>query len=344
MSRIATRALRWFDRHGRHDLPWQHPRSAYRVWISEIMLQQTQVATVIPYFLRFTAEFPDMAALAAAARDRVLAAWSGLGYYQRARHLHESAAICMRDHGGELPCDFASLLALPGIGRSTAGAILALAHGQRHSILDGNVRRLLCRHRGVRGWPGDTATAGELWRIADECLPHSRLGDYTQALMDLGATVCKPTAPDCCTCPLRKDCVAHGEDIVAQLPQRRPSKAMPLRQTCVLIARDDEDCILLLKRPPTGIWAGLWSLPETADVAAARAWLARHARSDQMQALAPFAHTFSHFRLQIQPLLWANVHRRDRIGENDELRWQPRARMRELGLPAPIRKLLEGLP
>jgi len=343
VSLIAARALRWYDRHGRHDLPWQHPRSAYRVWVSEIMLQQTQVATVIPYFLRFVTELPDMATLAAAPRDRVLALWSGLGYYQRARHLHEAAAICMRDHDGELPRALSSLTALPGVGRSTAGAILALAHGQRQPILDGNVRRLLCRHRGVRGWPGNAAVLAELWKIAEASLPDARIDDYTQALMDLGATVCTPTAPRCEQCPLRDDCIAQREGIVAQLPQRRPSKALPTRQTCVLIACDDKRRILLQRRPRVGVWAGLWSLPEAVDTDSAQAWLSRHAQVGESRHLASFTHTFSHYRLQIQPLLWSNVRRRDRIGDNDDLRWQALAEMRELGLPAPIRKLLEGL-
>lgn len=344
MSAIAARALAWFDRHGRHDLPWQHPRDAYRVWISETMLQQTQVVTAIPYFQRFLAALPDVPTLAAAPLDRVLALWSGLGYYARARNLHATAQACMRDHDGALPSDFTALLALPGIGRSTAGAILALAHGMAYPILDGNVRRLLCRHRGVRGWPGSAATQKVLWKIAVDELPTARIADYTQALMDLGAGVCTPRTPNCTACPLRADCVALREHIVTQLPERRPAKPVPTRDTVVVIACDGSGRVLLQRRPPTGVWAGLWSLPEAPDPATAQAWVARHLRVDvTVMELPAFVHKFSHFRLHVHPLLWRDARARDAVRDNDDLRWQAIDALAELGLPAPIRSLLQGL-
>ena len=343
MNEIAARLLAWFDVHGRHDLPWQHPRSAYRVWVSETMLQQTQVATVIPYFLRFVEALPDIAALAGAPLDRVLALWSGLGYYSRARRLHETANICLREHGGDLPRDFDVLVALPGIGRSTAGAILAQAHDLPFPILDGNVRRVLCRHRGIRGWPGSTATQKQLWSIAQDALPGTRVADYTQALMDLGATVCTSTSPDCDNCPLRGDCIALRDDLIGELPERKPAKALPERETFALIVRDREGRILLQRRPATGVWACLWSLPEALDPARAQTWVARRARARGHEALPAIPHVFSHYRLRIRPLLWRDAVAREAIGDNDDLRWQAVDALDGIGLPAPIRKLIEGL-
>jgi len=340
---IATRLLAWFDQHGRHDLPWQHPRDPYRVWLSETMLQQTQVAVVIPYFQRFIAALPDLAALAVAPLDDVFALWSGLGYYSRARRLRETAAICMRDHGGELPRDFDALLVLPGIGRSTAGAILSQAHGLPYPILDGNVRRVLCRHRNVRGWPGSAATQKELWRIARRQLPDARIADYTQALMDLGATVCTPRTPACPSCPLRADCIAFRDGTVDQLPERKPSKALPERGVYALIARDRDGRTLLQRRPPIGVWASLWSLPEAQTIDDAEMWLQRHAHADRFEALRPIRHTFSHFHLHIHPLLWRDARAGDAIGDTDGLRWQAADALTEIALPAPVRKLLEGL-
>ena len=339
----ATRLLAWFDLHGRHDLPWQHPRSAYRVWLSEVMLQQTQVATVIPYFQRFIAALPDIAALAAAEPDDVFALWSGLGYYSRARRLQEAARICIRDHHGELPRDFDALLALPGIGRSTAGAILALAHDLPYPILDGNVRRVLCRHRGVRGWPGSATTQKALWQIAEQQLPDARAADYTQALMDLGATVCMPTRPDCMACPLRDDCIALREVITAELPQRKPSKALPEREVHALIVRDRDGRTLLQRRPPVGVWSSLWSLPEAQSPDDAQCWLQRYAHAELFETLPTINHTFSHYRLRIHPLLWRDARSRDAIGDTADLRWQSHDALTEIGLPAPIRKLLERL-
>ena len=341
---FAARVLTWFDLHGRHDLPWQHPRSAYRVWLSEIMLQQTQVGVVAPYFQRFVEALPDLPALAAAPLDHVFALWSGLGYYSRARNLHRAAQICVEQHAGELPRDFDALLALPGIGRSTAGAILAQAHGLRLPILDGNVRRLLCRHRGVHGWPGEALVQKHLWAIAESLLPTARLADYTQALMDFGATVCTRSKPACVSCPLRADCVALNDGVVSQLPQSRPGKILPTREAIVLLLRDDNDRVLLARRPLSGVWASLWSLPEFATREDAGIWLRRHARADMEKAepLQTIEHGFSHYRLRLHPLLCRNAQARDAIGDTDDLRWQAADQLDRVGLPAPIRKLLQA--
>jgi len=257
----ADTLLAWFDTHGRHDLPWQHPRTPYRVWISEIMLQQTQVSTVVPYFERFLQRFPDVHSLAAAAQDDVLALWSGLGYYARARNLHRAAQHIVERHDGKFPTTLEAWLALPGIGRSTAGAILAQAFEQRQPILDGNVRRVLARYHAIDGWPGDRAVQDQLWKRAEAATPHRRIADYTQAIMDLGATVCTRT-PRCNQCPLSTGCGAHRLGRTADFPGRRPRKTLPVRLTAMLVLRDENGRILLVRRPPTGIWGGLWSLPE----------------------------------------------------------------------------------
>jgi A/G-specific adenine glycosylase len=340
---IAQRLLAWYGRHGRHDLPWQHPRTPYRVWLSEVMLQQTQVATVVSYFQRFVAALPDIASLARASHDDVLALWSGLGYYSRARNLQRAAQICVERHGGELPADFDALTALPGIGRSTAGAILAQAHDQPFAILDGNVKRVLARYHGVQGWPGATAVERVLWRLAESDTPLLRVADYTQAIMDLGATLCTRSRPRCVDCPLQSDCVARRDGTTSELPQRKPAKVNPVRATCMLILFDADDRVLLERRPPRGVWAGLWSVPE-ADTAQAAAQRARalNAPVDEFSQLDPFTHVFSHYRLQIQPLL-ARVHASPHVADNADLRWCSGADLDRIGLPAPVRKLLATL-
>ena len=340
---FASRLLGWYDSHGRHDLPWQHPRTPYRVWLSEIMLQQTQVRVVVPYFERFVAALPDVAALAAASLDQVLALWSGLGYYARARNLHAAARRCVEQYDGELPRDHAALVALPGIGRSTAGAILAQAWGDRHPILDGNVKRVLARYHGVDGWPGSPLVEKQLWLHAVEHVPDARLADYTQAQMDLGATLCTRFDPACILCPLQAGCVALQSGRVAELPTPRPGKPLPQRNALVLLARDASARVLLQRRPPTGIWAALWSLPEAADADSARAWFDRHLAGDYDagEAIPAIAHAFSHYRLQLQPLRWNDVAARSQVADNDDLRWVDRAQLDALGIPAPIRKLLQ---
>ncbi len=340
---IAAPLLAWFDGHGRHDLPWQHPRSAYRVWLSEIMLQQTRVETVIGYFGRFMQALPTLADLAAADEDTVLALWSGLGYYRRARFLHRAARICMDRHDGELPRDFDDLASLPGIGRSTAGAILAQAHGLRFPILDGNVKRVLTRLHGIHGHPGQSKVEKQLWTLAEQHTPQQRLADYTQAIMDLGATVCVRSGPRCEACPLADACVARRDGLTAALPTPRARKAVPTRATCMLVLRDVQGRVLLERRGPTGVWSGLWSLPEAGDGADARELARHHADCAGPRPLDPFTHVFSHYRLDIQPLLFEAHRPVRRIEDADNLRWCEPARLDALGLPAPVRKLLQAI-
>ena len=342
---VATRLLDWFDRNGRHDLPWQHPRTPYRVWLSETMLQQTQVRVVVRYFERFAAALPTIEKLAAAPLDDVLALWSGLGYYARARNLHAAAQLCVQRHGGELPRDLAALMDLPGIGRSTAGAILAQAWGDRAPILDGNVKRVLCRLHGIAGWPGSPAVERRLWEVAAAQLPAARLAVYTQAQMDFGATLCTRHDPACTACPLRDRCIALREGRVAELPTPRPGKPLPQRQAILLWLEDAAGRVLLQRRPATGVWAALWSLPQADDRDEARALfesgLGEGTEFGAAEASPPIAHGFTHFRLQLHPLRWRAVAPAPGLRENDALRWVPRDAFGTLGIPAPIRRLIE---
>jgi len=344
VTSFASALLDWFDHHGRHDLPWKQPRDAYRVWLSEIMLQQTQVATVIPYFQRFVTQLPTLRDLAAADEDTVLALWSGLGYYRRARFLHRAAQVCVAQHNSEMPREFDALAALPGIGRSTAGAILAQAYGLRFPILDGNVKRVLTRYHGIAGYPGEREVEKQLWLHADAHTPAERAADYTQAIMDLGATLCVRTRPLCAMCPVQSECVAHRDHLTAQLPTAKPGKKIPTRSTIMLILRDGEGRLLLQRRGPQGVWSGLWSLPEAEQTDDAWREAQRHARIDDAQPLTPFVHVFSHYRLQIQPLLFDNAAPAHAIADNADLRWCAIADLPALGLPAPVRSLLMALP
>lgn len=342
-NEFATRLLAWFDLHGRHDLPWQHPRTAYRVWVSEIMLQQTQVNTVIPYFERFMRAFPDINTLANSPLDAVLHQWTGLGYYARARNLHRAAQIIRDTHQGVFPDDYAQTLALPGIGRSTAGAILAQAYGQRVAILDGNVKRVLCRMHALPGWPGERRVEQQLWELASAYTPDQRVADYTQAIMDLGATLCTRSKPGCTRCPLHADCLAHQQDAVHVYPTSKARKALPARQTCMLLLTDTQAQILLEQRPPSGIWGGLWSFPECPPNEDVAHWCKTHLHIDidQAQTLPPLRHTFSHFHLDITPVL-ARA-RPVGIMDSEKYIWynthQPDAR----GLPTPVKNLLDQL-
>ena len=344
---FVTRLLHWFDDHGRHDLPWQHPRSPYRVWLSEIMLQQTQVSTVIPYFLKFLAVFPTLPDLAAASNDAVMAQWAGLGYYARARNLHAAAQRCVDLHGGELPRDFDALHALPGIGRSTAGAILSQAWNDRFAILDGNVKRVLTRYHGIEGFPGLPVIEKQLWAVAEahaEHVPDTRMVDYTQAQMDLGASVCSRSKPACVICPLQDTCVARREGRTDQLPTPKPGKTLPEREAVALLLRDTRGRVLLQKRPDTGIWAQLWTLPQADSGIALQDWFDAHIDGslDDAEPLPVLEHTFSHYRLHLQVLVTAVQGLRN---EHAGLRWVAPEELATLGLPAPIRKLLQtGAP
>ncbi|MFP4640345.1 MAG: A/G-specific adenine glycosylase [Guyparkeria sp.] len=336
---FADRLLGWFDRHGRHDLPWQHPRTPYRVWLSEIMLQQTQVATVIPYFERFVARFPDLDALAAADADEVLGLWSGLGYYARARNLHRAAGI-MAERG--VPETVEGWGELPGVGPSTAAAIVAQAFDRRAVILDGNVKRVLARHAAVDTPQEAAATGHRLWALADERTPPTRAADYTQAIMDLGATVCRRGTPRCEACPVREDCRARIEGRVAELPVRRRRKPRAVRERVLLWLEDDAGRLFLEKRPPSGIWGGLACLPVVETVGEADERLAAHglARRDHWQALDRLRHVFSHFELAAE-VMAASVNTAsvaERPGEwhaVDDLANDP-----PVGLPAPVQKLI----
>jgi A/G-specific adenine glycosylase len=360
---FADRLVAWQRKAGRSGLPWQATRDPYRIWLSEIMLQQTQVATVIPYFLRFLERFPDIAALAAAPLDAVLGAWSGLGYYARARSLHRAAVQVVERHGGRFPDDFDAVLALPGIGRSTAGAICAFAFGQRHAILDGNVKRVLARHAGIDGWAGEPAVLARLWQVSNDRLPplpdalvpaggrareafHPDIGTYTQALMDLGAGPCARRQPRCGECPVSSDCAARLSGRTATIPAPRPRRQVPRRTRAVWLLVDRQHGVLLERRPPAGIWGGLWSLPEAIDAPTeARIRSAQGA----LQALAPIEHAFTHFRLTLEPLL-VRMHLLDRPGDALRVeaaepvrRWFAFDSLDAIALPAPIRVLLETL-
>ncbi|WP_092405614.1 A/G-specific adenine glycosylase [Dokdonella immobilis] len=346
MDSFAKYLLAWFDVHGRSNLPWQHPRTPYRVWLSEVMLQQTQVRTVIPYFERFVLALPTLIDLANTPQDRVLGLWSGLGYYSRARNLHRCAQMCVEQHNGELPDAMEALAALPGIGRSTAAAILAQAHDQSHAILDGNVRRVLARFHGLHGWPGQSAVQAELWRLAESHTPSRRVADYTQAIMDLGALVCTRSKPRCSECPLSGDCVARREGLTAQLPQPKPQKKIPTRELTMLIVRDHEGRILLERRPPTGVWARLWSLPQGDSLeSASQSLSAAHAFANgRLSVLPEFAHAFSHYKLKVTPMLLQIETPEPKIADNPDRDWFASHELAELGLPAPVRKLLASLP
>ncbi|MBM4221296.1 MAG: A/G-specific adenine glycosylase, partial [Gammaproteobacteria bacterium] len=303
-TRLAPLLLAWWDRHGRKDLPWQQNPTPYRVWVSEIMLQQTQVATVQGYYDRFMQAFPDVQALADARADEVLHRWSGLGYYARARNLHRAAQGVRDQHGGVVPTGFDSLSALPGIGRSTAGAILALSTGQRHAILDGNVKRVLARVFGIAGVPSESAVQRELWTLAERCTPVQRVAHYTQAIMDLGASVCTRRKPACAQCPLREGCQAYAAGLAEQLPARKPARARPLRNCVLLLCARADGAVLLERRADTGIWGGLWGLPEISSIDAAAEWCsAQFGSVPELQRVRPvLRHGFTHFDLDITPV------------------------------------------
>lgn len=342
---FAKRVLAWFDQHGRKDLPWQHDTSPYRVWLSEIMLQQTQVKTVIPYYERFLASFPDVHALAKAPQDEVLHLWTGLGYYARARNLHKAAQFVANDLDGNFPDTVDALCELPGVGRSTAGAIVSIAFGKRASILDGNVKRVLARYHRVAGWPGQTAVHNRLWEVAEQYTPTKRCNDYTQAMMDLGATVCTRSSPDCASCPLAKDCEALENGDQLAFPGKKPRKILPVKSTHFLIARSIEGDIWLEKRPASGIWGGLWCFPEIEDSAAAHnssldLW---NIKPSSVEAQTPFRHTFSHYHLDITPVLVQLEMTPHSVMEASSQLWYNVRQPPQIGLAAPVAKLLAAL-
>lgn len=345
-SPLARPLLKWYDQHGRHHLPWQQPGNAYAIWISEIMLQQTQVTTVIPYFERFMHRFPTIAQLADAPADELMHYWSGLGYYARARNLHKAAQQIVKHYRGEFPRDFDAVVALPGIGRSTAAAILAQAFDQHHAILDGNVKRVLTRLHTIPGWPGNTRVSNELWQWAEHHTPSQRVADYTQAIMDLGATLCTRSKPRCLECPLQKQCRAYAEGVTHCYPEAKAKKARPTRQRQFLLILGKDGRLLLHKRPPRGIWGGLWSPPELEMEIQAQAWC-REQLGLQVRPLAlqlpEIEHGFSHFLLQIHPVCLQIEGDSQQIMEPGETLWYNTTHPENLGLAAPIQSLIRGL-
>lgn len=346
---FSRQVLDWFDQHGRKNLPWQQDKTPYRVWISEIMLQQTQVATVIPYFERFMERFPSVQALAEADQDEVLKYWAGLGYYARARNLHKAAQQVCNEFGGQFPDTVEGLSQLSGIGRSTAGAIVSIAYQKRAAILDGNVKRVLARYAGVEGWPGETKVLNQLWQIAESYTPDKRPDHYTQAMMDLGATLCTPRKPNCTACPLQAGCQALARDRVEAIPGSRPKKQIPERQCQLVLIVNSAGEILLERRPPSGIWGGLWCLPQveehTPDEKILQQWRQRLGiELELLYELSPIRHTFSHFHLTMRPRVWRlNACTADLIRDEPDLDWYALNRPPP-GLPAPIKKLLKQYP
>jgi A/G-specific adenine glycosylase len=343
-TRLTSALVEWHARRGRHDLPWQKERTPYRVWISEIMLQQTQVVTVIPYYERFIVRFPDVATLAAAPIDDVLHVWTGLGYYARARNLHRAAQRICGEYCGEFPENFAALMTLPGIGRSTAGAILALSRGERFAILDGNVKRVLARFFGVTGPSTDAAAIRRLWQLAERCTPQADVAVYTQAIMDLGATVCVRRKPLCAFCPLSEGCVARRTGRQHEIPAPRPARARRSRQVFMLVAVREDRAVLLERRPDSGVWGGLWCLPEFDTLSAARIFADQSLcrTREEPQALEIVQHSFTHFDLVISPLLTRCSGRAGVMDANQSL-WYNTHEPARIGMPAPIKTLLDRL-
>ena len=341
---FANTVLKWYRRYGRHGLPWQG-QNAYRVWLSEIMLQQTQVNTVIPYYQSFLKRFPNLKSLANASIDEVLQHWQGLGYYARARNLHKAAQIIRDRHKGRFPRDFDEVIALPGVGRSTAGAILSFAFGQNWPILDGNVKRVLARCFRVPGWYGQSETMNQLWYLTESVTPEQNTADFNQAMMDIGSMLCLKTNPKCEACPLKQLCSSYRHHSQAQFPQKKPTRSKPQKQTLMLLHRH-QDTILLWRRPPSGIWGGLWSLPEVDDESAISLWqqsfltMVQSPRKIQQKVIR---HQFTHFGLDISLAFIEMDNRPKKMADQDNYEWVEIERLPQYGLPAPVRKLLSTL-
>lgn len=340
---FSNRILDWFDKHGRKDLPWQINKTPYSVWVSEIMLQQTQVTTVIPYYQKFMQRFPTVTSLAKAPVDDVLHHWTGLGYYARARNLHKAAQLIHSEYSSEFPKDIEQVIALPGIGRSTAGAILSLALGQSHAILDGNVKRVLSRYYAIDGWPGNAKVEQRLWEKAIVSTPANRVADYNQAMMDMGATLCTRSKPDCDLCPVTENCQARILGRQSDLPGKKPKKAIPVKTTIMLLPVWESE-VLMYQRPPAGIWGGLWSFIELDELnTQEQAFETLGIQDCELKDLDKFRHTFSHFHLDIQPrLLQLKNKPNGHVRENDQ-RWINFVSVPNIGLSTPATKLLNLL-
>jgi len=346
---FSARIVAWYHQHGRKDLPWQQNASAYRVWISEIMLQQTRVSAVIPYYLKFMQRFPTIESLGSASEDEVLHHWSGLGYYARARNLHKTAKLLVEKFQGRMPDELSALEALPGIGKSTAGAILSLGIGRYGVILDGNVKRVLCRHQQIEGWSGEAKTMQQLWPLAELHTPQQDYHFYNQAMMDLGATLCSRSTPNCECCPVHSDCQSFLSDSVQQYPRPKPKKVLPVRTTNFLLLRNVRGQILLEKRPPVGIWGGLWCFPQTDETCQVDEWLQQHFFNSALhkENQPAFRHTFSHFHLDIHPILIQlsdeipmNAGGMNQIAEAPDYTWYQPGEAHALGFAAPVQTLL----
>ena len=342
---VASLLLEWWGLNGRKDLAWQRNPTRYRVWVSEIMLQQTQVATVERYYDRFMQSFPSVADLAAADSDRVLHLWSGLGYYARARNLHRAAQVIIDQHDGEVPGNLDVLQSLPGIGRSTAGAILALADDRCALILDGNAKRVYARLFGITGWPGQTSVLKELWAAADACTPEVGVSIYTQAIMDLGATVCRRLNPACDKCPLTGPCIARQKNLIGSIPGRRPQRVKPKRSTVIVVAVRADGAVLLKKRPNSGIWGGLWCFPETDTIERVVEWChATIGHVPQETRVRPIVrHSFTHFDLTMTPVEARLTTIDARLMDGDEWLWYNRNQPAAIGLAAPVARLLKTI-
>lgn len=341
VSDFSSRLIAWQKIHGRHDLPWQNTQDPYAIWVSEIMLQQTQVAAVIVYYARFMARFPNIATLAQASQEEVLQHWSGLGYYSRARNLHNAAQTIMDEFDGQFPEDFEKIQTLSGIGRSTAAAIASFAFQQNQTILDGNVKRVLARHFLIEGWTGSPKIEKALWALAETLVPSQEMIAYTQGLMDLGATICTRSKPKCELCPLNVHCMALAKNQTKALPTPKPHKAIPQKQTTMLLLLNGNE-VMLEKRPPNGIWGGLWSLPEFDDIDAAHNWcLAKKISAYDPQMLDVQRHTFSHYHLDYKTLLMRIDNPINFVMEANQAVWYNPKQKDALGLPAPIKLLLQ---
>ncbi|MTD37258.1 A/G-specific adenine glycosylase [Erwinia sp. CPCC 100877] len=339
---FSRQVLAWYDKFGRKTLPWQQEKTPYKVWLSEVMLQQTQVATVIPYFERFMARFPTVADLARASLDEVLHLWTGLGYYARARNLHKAAQQIVEHNSGRFPENFEDVAALPGVGRSTAGAILSLSLGQRYPILDGNVKRVLARCYAISGWPGKKEVENRLWQISDDVTPASGVERFNQAMMDLGAMVCTRSRPKCDICPLNHGCIAFANGTQSSYPGKKPKQTIPERTGYFLLMQHGDE-VFLNQRPPGGLWGGLYCFPQFEDEASLRAWLARRGIADHgLTQLTAFRHTFSHFHLDIVPM-WLSVSSMAACVDEGTALWYNLAQPPGVGLAAPVERLLQQL-
>ncbi len=338
---FSNQLITWFQRHGRKNLPWQKKKTAYRIWVSEIMLQQTQVKTVIPYFIRFMHRFPTVSRLASAELDEVLECWAGLGYYSRAKYLHQSARRVRDKHHGKIPAEIAALVQLPGIGRSTAGAILALCYEKPFPILDGNVKRVLTRYFNIAGWPGKSQVEKKLWKLSERLLPAKQIADYTQSLMDLGALICTIQTPDCAVCPVRNNCQARIANKIALRPGKKPAVSKPQRSVIMLIITV-KDSVLLVRRPPTGIWAGLMCFPEFTRFESMEIWCRKQLKASySINEWAVFKHTFTHFHLIVTPI-HINLPAKPKQGVR-ETSYVWCKMYAQLAVPAPVKKLLQKL-